>query len=114
MLFQLLFSLAASFQPTATPPWPTKMPRAEWPTPTEAWPAPPTEFPDDSKSHKLDYRIVVGIAVGAVVVSTIIAVVVVYIIKKKKTPEQLKQFQDELLSNKDDNDHQNFEDVQNA
>lgn len=86
LYFIFAASVAAAYKPTATKPWPSRAPRAKWPSPTEEWGTPPTEFPaDDSGSgFKFTLPIIMGIVVGCLVFIILIILLVILIIRKRK------------------------------
>lgn len=79
--------MAAAYKPTITKPWPSRIPRAKWPSPTEEWGVPPTEFPADDNSSsgfKFTLPIIIGIVIGCVVFVILVVLVVILIIRKRK------------------------------
>ncbi|OHS95751.1 hypothetical protein TRFO_38140 [Tritrichomonas foetus] len=91
--------MTAAYQPTPTKPWPTRRPRAKWPTPTEQWGIPPTEFPptDEGSSGGMKLSTIIGISVACFVCVVLFIIAVVVICKRRGQKEQNNEAIDEKL-----------------
>lgn len=87
MIYLIFAALAAAeYKPTITKSWPSRIPRAKWPSPTEEWGVPPTEFPEDNSGSKFKFTIgiIMGIVVGCLVFIILVVLVVILIIRKRR------------------------------